>query len=98
MMNYLYFNGERQIIQAFKEMHPHTFWRAIGTVEKNFLLWKSLLLINENSSDDTIAKACDDIDFLVKLLKNESVQPMDETDDGCPKGTSMSDNYTVEFN
>ena len=83
-MSYPYFEGERQRIQAFKEQQPYNFWQCIGTVEKHFILWKSLLSINEGCSDEVIAKACVDVNFLIGLIKNHGVQPVDE-------------NYTVSF-
>lgn len=74
-MMYPYFDGERQRIQAFKEQQPYLFWQCIGTVEKHFLLWKSLLTVDENSSEEVIAKACDDIDFLSSVIGNGPPQP-----------------------
>lgn len=82
---YAYFKGERRRIQAFKEQQPCIFWQCIGTVEKHFLLWKSLLTISEDSGEEVIAKACDDIDFLSSVIRNHDVQPPHESD------------YTVSF-
>ena len=71
-MMYPYFEGQRQRIQALKEQHPHKFWERIGVVEKNFLLWKSLLMVSEDSNEEVIQKACDDVDMLMALLQSES--------------------------
>lgn len=74
-MMYPYLDGERQRIQAFKEQQPYLFWQCIGTVEKHFLLWKSLLTVDENSSEEVIAKACNDVDFLRGLIQTHAVTP-----------------------
>jgi len=86
MVNYLYFDGQRQRMQAFKEQQPYIFWRCIGTVESHFMAWKSLLGITESSTDDEIAKACHDIDFLTSLINNGVAEPQRE-----------DDAYTVDF-
>jgi len=84
-MNYLYFDGQRQRMQAFKEQQPYIFWRCIGTVESHFMAWKALRGITEHSPDEDIVKACHDIDFLTGLINNGVAEPQRE------------DNYTVSF-
>jgi hypothetical protein len=50
------------------------------------MAWKSLLGITESSTDDEIAKACHDIDFLTSLINNGVAEPQRE-----------DDAYTVDF-
>jgi len=83
-MMYPYFEGQRQRIQALKEQHPHKFWERIGTIEKNFMLWKSLLMVHEDSNEEVIQKACDDVDMLIALLKRDDT-------------SSERASYTVSF-
>lgn len=83
-MMYPYFEGQRQRIQALKEQQPHKFWERIGTIEKNWALWKSLLMVNEDSNEEVIQKACDDVDMLIALLKRDDT-------------SSERASYTVSF-
>jgi hypothetical protein len=84
-MMFPYFEGQRQRLQAYKEQQPHRFWERIGIIEKNFLLWKSLLIVSEDSGVEIIQKACDDVDMLIELLKGET------------STTSERASYTVSF-
>lgn len=83
-MMYPYFEGQRQRIQALKEQQPHKFWERIGTIEKNWALWKSLLMVSEDSGEEVIQKACDDVDMLIALLKRDDT-------------SSERASYTVSF-